>query len=173
MSRRVIQPPGGASSIFFGGEEPAKKAPPPAKTEEQKPAETEQIQSQQQQQQVAAAGSQAHVNVKKQTDESPENTFAQAQGMVPERSNQVSQPTEASRNKDKQKSSIVFGDDPVSEPKARGGRAPAPAASTAPSAPEPMSQGKDPRFAESDGAKDVTSIKIHHPPGGKSSGPLW
>jgi len=159
--RRVIQPPGGASNIFFGSEEPRSNG-----NGRQQPSQT----------QKAEVDSQ-----KKQTAESSESTLGRT--AYPDQSGHAN--NESTRNKDRQKSSIVFGNEDTASQSAAHNKAgqthrnynlitgETNAEESAPKKTQQNGKSANEKDVPAAGAGGNTSIKVHHPPGGKSSGPLW
>jgi len=172
MSRRVIQPPGGQSNIFLGSDAPDNncyKSQFQQNTEKKVAADNQQKNGGSNNQ-----GGDQQQEVKKQTSESAESTLG--------RSDNAS--NESKRNKDQQKSSIVFGNDDNSASQSA-------AHNKAGQTHRNYNLITGEAMAEDTGAKNGTqskkveepksqdapinkpSTKVHHPPGGKSSGPLW
>jgi len=171
MSRRVIQPPGGTSNIFFGGDEPNSNGSGKGKQDNQ-----------------AKNGQHADSqqgDVKKQTSESSESTLGKS--TQPDQSGHAN--NESNRNKDRQKSTIVFGNEDTASQSAAHNKAGQTHRSynlitgeteVEKKPNQPASNGNQAAEAKNDSKSHdaapvagTTSIKVHHPPGGKSSGPLW
>jgi len=166
--RRVIQPPGGTSNIFFGGDEPASNGSTKGKQDNQ--VKNGQHTDNQQ------------GDVKKQTSESSESTLGKS--TFSDQSGHAN--NESSRNKDRQKSSIVFGNEDTASQSAAHNKAGQThrnynlitGESEVEKKPNQSANGNS-NGAKTDSkpqdapAAGNTSIKVHHPPGGKSSGPLW
>jgi len=143
MSRRVIQPPGGASQIFFGDGSGDAKKPVKAPVEEPKKEED----------------TSAHKSTEAANGNGQSTGGGHYSNETAGEAAVINKASQAGRGYN-----LITGESDADTASHRSSR-PAPA------------QAKKPEAAGFDGGHSkpdtTTSIKVHHPPGGKSSGPLW